>query len=214
MKIATGSHATTLKNLSFLAVLALGVGVSAPAARAGELMDWLAGAGEEDNRIEYPERAPLVVPPSLKLPAPKSSVAGTNPAWPKDPDLERKRRVKEATLATVPTGKMSDPSRPLTPQEMSAGRVAGAAMSGETSNVRRDPSKPLTPLEMQALSDDFARQKQAEAQAATNAAKSRVFLTDPPSVYRQPTKLTPEMEAQAAAAGQPVKGTKPWYQFW
>ena len=78
---------------------------------------------------------------------------------------------------------------------------------------RRDPSKPLTPQEMQAINEEFARKRQEQA-AAVAGPQARNYLTDPPTVYRQRAILTPEMEAQAAAAGSPVKGDKPWYQFW
>jgi hypothetical protein len=80
------------------------------------------------------------------------------------------------------------------------------------SSASRDTSKPLTVQEMQALNAEVERQ-QAEAKQIETV-KGRVYLTDPPTVYRKKAMLTPEMEAQAAAAGQPVKGDKPWYQFW
>lgn len=207
MKIATGSLATTLKYIGFTAILAGALGVFAPSAKAGELMDWLAGVAEGEDQIEYPERAPLVVPPALKLPAPKTSAAATNPAWPKDPDLERKRKAKEAAMA-----KPQDPDRRLTVEEIRAGRIAGANMPTAEDLNRKDPSKPLTPQEMQAINEEFAKKRQEEAAAALNP-KARVYLTDPPGVYRQRAVLTPEMEAQAAAAGSPVNA-KPWYQFW
>lgn len=211
MKIATGSLATTLKYIGFMAILA-GVTSMAPhPAKAGELMDWLAGVAEDENRIEYPERGPLVVPPAMKLPTPKASASVTNPAWPKDPDVERKRKAKEAAKAPALVGKNADPSRPLTVDEIRAGRVAGANMPTEEDLKRRDPSKPLSPAEMQVLNEDMARWQQEQA-ALSN--KERNYLTDPPNVYRQKAILTPEMEAQAAAAGSPVKGDKPWYQFW
>ena len=51
-----------------------------------------------DGMIEYRERAPLVVPPSRNLPPPRGEeeVAAKTPAWPKDPDVKRR---KEATAA-------------------------------------------------------------------------------------------------------------------
>lgn len=213
MKIATGSFATTLKYIGFSAILAGSLGLSGHTAKAGELMDWLAGVAEGEDRIEYPERAPLVVPPALKLPQPKTSAAATNPAWPKDPDLERKRKAKEAAMAPAKTGKAADPGRPLTVEEIRAGRIAGANMPTAEDLNRRDPSKPLTPQEMQAINEEFARKRQEEA-AAVSGPQARNYLTDPPTVYRQRAVLTPEMEAQAAAAGSPVNGEKPWYQFW
>lgn len=212
MKIATGRVYKSLNYIAFSAFLATATGLCSSHAKAGEMMDWLAGVAEGEDPIAYPERAPLVVPPTLKLPPPKTSAAATNPAWPKDPDIERKRKAKEAANAPVKAGKANDPGRPLTLEEIRAGRIAGANMPTADDLQRKDPSKPLTPQEMQAIGEEFARNKQEEA-AADLTPKSRVYLTDPPSLYRQRAQLTPEMEAQAAAAGSPVN-PKPWYQFW
>jgi hypothetical protein len=208
MKIATGSIATTLKLLSLSVALATSVVVSTHSAKAGPLMDWLAGVDEGEDKIQYPERGPLVVPPSLKLPEPKASAAATNPAWPKDPDVERKRKAKEAALVPTDT---STKSKPLTVEEIRAGRKAGAGLVTEYQQ-ERDPSKPLSVQEMQRLNEEAARAAAEAKQIQTTT--GRVYLTDPPTVYRKKAVLTPEMEAQSEAAGQPVNGSKPWYQFW
>src|SRR5262249_54084598 len=56
------------------------------------------GLQRDGPGIDYTERAPLVVPPSRNLPPPRSEeeVAAKTPAWPKDPDVKRR---KEATAA-------------------------------------------------------------------------------------------------------------------
>ena len=55
------------------------------------------GFRRSDDGVEYRERAPLVVPPSRNLPPPQSEApSARNPAWPKDPDVARR---KEATAA-------------------------------------------------------------------------------------------------------------------
>lgn len=54
------------------------------------------GGGDERPRIDYRERAPLVLPPSTQLPPPAAPVAQRNPAWPKDFDAERTRRTGSA----------------------------------------------------------------------------------------------------------------------
>lgn len=212
MKIATGRVSTTLKSLGFLVVVGGAMSAASTPVKAGELMEWLIGSGDEQDQIQYQERAPLVVPPTLKLPSPKASPAASDPAWPKDPDVERARKLREAAAAPAKSGRASDPGRPLTVEEIRAGRIAGAGMPTEDDMKRKDPSKPLTPQEMQAMSEEFARKSQENAAAALTP-KGRAYLTDPPTVYRQRAALTPEMEAQAAAAGSPVN-PKPWYQFW
>ncbi len=212
MKIATGRASTTLKFLGFLIIIGGSISTYSAPAKAAELMEWLFGTGDEQDQIQYQERAPLVVPPALKLPEPKASAAATDPAWPKDPDIERARKLREAASAPAKSGRASDPGRPLTVEEIRAGRIAGANLPTEDDLKRKDPSKPLTPQEMQAMNQEFARKQQEEAAAAL-VPQGRAYLTDPPTVYRQRAALTPEMEAQAAAAGSPVNA-KPWYQFW
>ncbi len=52
------------------------------------------GTRDEKPRIDYRERAPLVLPPSTQLPSPTASVAERNGAWPKDYDAERIRQSR------------------------------------------------------------------------------------------------------------------------
>src|SRR5674476_135072 len=56
------------------------------------------GLRKDGEAINYQERAPLVIPPSRTLPPPESTDAAVanNPAWPKDPDVTR--RKKEAAM--------------------------------------------------------------------------------------------------------------------
>ena len=51
------------------------------------------GLIEDEPNIDYHERAPLVVPPGVNLPAPQRDAnAAASPNWPKDPDAERAKR--------------------------------------------------------------------------------------------------------------------------
>src|SRR2546425_12990418 len=52
------------------------------------------GLKSANNPIDYHERSPLVVPPSRELPAPGTEATiANNPAWPKDPDVSRSKKV-------------------------------------------------------------------------------------------------------------------------
>ena len=59
-----------------------------------------------DNRgIDYRERSPLVVPPTLDLPPPASAAAAVNPQianWPKDPDERARKAVIAAKKKAAP----------------------------------------------------------------------------------------------------------------
>ena len=52
------------------------------------------GGGDDKPRIDYRERAPLVLPPSTAHPQPTAPVAQRNAAWPKDYDSERLRQAR------------------------------------------------------------------------------------------------------------------------
>lgn len=91
-------------------------------------------ADEEKPEIDYRERAPLVVPPAaaaaapesgaVALPAPAASPSSTNPNWPKDPDVARRRREAEASRAPIIR---EENGRPLLPSELNKGRRRGAS---------------------------------------------------------------------------------------
>ncbi|MGA2055109.1 MAG: hypothetical protein ABSG88_07345 [Bradyrhizobium sp.] len=99
-----------------LAVLSLSVGlvVTAGTARAGDddrtlsekFMDGFYGTirgTSMDNRgIDYRERSPLVVPPSLDLPPPASAANAPAPNWPKDPDERQRKAVIAAKKKAAP----------------------------------------------------------------------------------------------------------------
>jgi len=57
------------------------------------IMEGLGLKRDGEAGINYQERAPLVIPPSRDLPPPESAdaVIAKNPAWPKDPDVERRK---------------------------------------------------------------------------------------------------------------------------
>ena len=61
------------------------------------------GLQRENRVINYQERPPLVIPPSKSLPPPERSdaVIANNPAWPKDPDVERAKAEAARERTTV-----------------------------------------------------------------------------------------------------------------
>ena len=74
-----------------------------------------------DGMIEYRERAPLVVPPTRDLPPPRdeAEVAAKTPAWPKDPDVARRKQELAAEKAKL-KGNLSveEQARALRPDEL------------------------------------------------------------------------------------------------
>lgn len=186
-------------------------GVSAPIDQAraednmfGSILGAI-GLTNDAPEIEYRERSPLVVPPKIKLPKPKETASANSAAWPKDPDIERKKAAEAEANAPL-----IDSSKPLTIQEIRAGRKPGAGIEDNYNAVgnRKDPK--LTPQEMAEINASLKKYNDSTLQAS--ASTERQWLTEPPNVYRKPATITPEIEAQAIAAG--AKTDKPWYEFW
>src|SRR6516225_9928388 len=74
-----------------------------------------------ESGIDYRERAPLVVPPSRDLPPPRdeAEVAAKTTAWPKDPDVARRKQELAAEKARL-KGNLSveEQMRALRPDEL------------------------------------------------------------------------------------------------
>src|SRR5579863_1409238 len=98
-----------------LAAVPLVIGLTASAARAADddrtfsekIKDSFYGAirgTNMDNRgIDYRERSPLVVPPTLDLPPPAAAAADVPAAnWPKDPDERQRKAVIAAKKKNAP----------------------------------------------------------------------------------------------------------------
>src|SRR3954449_269442 len=125
-----GSHAT-MRALR-LAALVLGIGlvVTAGAARAEDdeddstfeekiikqIMTGLGGTNMENTGIEYRERSPLVIPPRSDLPPPAAAAEAPLPNWPKDPEVKRRKELREARKKDNKDPR--EASRILTPSEL------------------------------------------------------------------------------------------------
>jgi hypothetical protein len=108
---------TTMMRTCSLAVLSLSLGLamSAGPARAGDddrtmsekisdgFYGMIRGTNMDNRGIDYRERSPLVVPPTLDLPPPASASANAEIAnWPKDPDERARKAVIAAKKKNAP----------------------------------------------------------------------------------------------------------------
>ena len=142
-------------------------GVSAPIDQAraednmfGSILGAI-GLTNDAPEIEYRERSPLVVPPKIKLPKPKETASANSAAWPKDPDIERKKAAEAEANAP-----MIDSSKPLTIQEIRAGRKPGAGIEDNYNAVgnRKDPK--LTPQEMAEINASLKKYNDSNLQVS------------------------------------------------
>ena len=198
-----------------LAVAAAGAPTSARAADAGDDRPWdsklignlLEGLGLQSpnkDAIVYQERAPLVIPPSTDLPPPEKADAGIagNPAWPKDPDVARKKEA--ARQARIEASKSADEkfreeARVLSPSEMMPGAKGGSGPRVNSGTPRvganvSETGEKLTPSQLGYNGGMFGNLfggKKDDEQARFTGEPPRASLTDPPVGYQTPSADQP-----------------------
>lgn len=193
--------------LSLAALLAAGLGMSAPApamAQEGLLLRNIFGKigllPEEKDPIDYNERPSLIVPKdATKLRAPEE--AGThasNSQWPVDPDVQERKRELARRNASIITPLKSDASEGgrLSMDELARGRSARGAKIGESvSPVNDKAGVRMNPDEWAAIS------KQANAPSyAPGTEPPRRYLTDPPKGLRTFSPDAPILRTTEAPA--------------
>ncbi|HVG51364.1 MAG TPA: hypothetical protein VM867_07020 [Xanthobacteraceae bacterium] len=176
----------------------------------------LSGLGlRESNEpgIAYHERSPLVVPPTRDLPPPQSTGAAANPAWPKDPDVNRRRETKRVILNTGAAEQ--EEMRQLRPGELNSQRRSGnksasassgskAETTGSTREEQLPPSQlgfggfkwtnPKTWFDKEGTSIPFVKEPE------------RTSLTEPPPGLRTPSS---RYEYGAKNRLEPTRENKP-----
>ncbi|MFL6797601.1 MAG: hypothetical protein ACJ8F3_09350 [Xanthobacteraceae bacterium] len=169
------------------------------------------GLQRDEPDVDFRERAPLVVPPTRTLPPPRSegSVAN-NPAWPKDPDVA-KRKVEAArskAVAKSAAEAMINEGRPLSPSELEKGRVATGSVSTTRPQTPEESARPMTPEQLgtkkNIFSGMFSTFVEKDESAEFTGEPKRDSLTAPPPGYQtpspsQPYGISPKKEQPKAA---------------
>lgn len=174
------------------------VGLFAVSARPAEaqvvesLMNFF-GVHEEKPEVEYRERAPLVVPPKNQLRPPQESASAKHTAWPKDPDVQRRKAAAASgrmpVTETEEYRRAENPTLPI--DQMRAGRKAGAGVTTAPAPVYGDSGR-----DGNWIHPDNLRAMHAKAQQASGATgggvgcngqeePSRRYLTEPPTGLRK-----------------------------
>jgi hypothetical protein len=201
--------------------LSLGLAMSAGSARAGDddrtftekvsdgFYGMIRGTNMDNRGIDYRERSPLVVPPTLDLPPPASASADAQIAnWPKDPDERQRKAVIAAkkknappparvqvTAAGAPQTQAINIAPPVTPEQAPIpGTTRPAYASDRNGTALIDPvyDKPgdLFTGGAADLANDiglgnlFGTTKVAPVEPGTEPA--RQALTQPPVGYQTP----------------------------
>jgi len=161
----------------------------------------LGGMGVDVGKpgIEYRERSPLVIPPSLDLPAPASGAAAVagNPAWPRDPERKKVTAQKRTNVRAT----MDDPggSSVMTPEELRRAppgrrdRITDPSKSGSVQDI--EIGRTLRPSELgqtesifnwRALTGNYGNET-----AKFEGEPGRGSLTQPPPGYQTPSPSYP-----------------------
>jgi hypothetical protein len=171
-----------MKIIGRAGALAFLVAATGASAQEGEAVKSLLGSigiiPKEKAPIVYNERAPLVLPPSMNLPAPApgGGAEARNSNWPNDPDVaaRRKAAAEARTPWTSSESYKLNEARRLSIEEMRAGRnpnniaTTAPARSGSQADMSR-----MTPDELRSYSKDD------KVELAGDGLERR-YLSDPP----------------------------------
>lgn len=189
-----------LRMCARLAALACGAFLlaGAPAqAQSGGMLDSMLGLlglkSDEQPDIEYRERAPLVVPPQMKLRAPEAPPASRTAAWPNDPDVAR--RAAEEKYRKTPVGERADrkylDGELRRPSDIPGGRTYGKTTPKEPAPFVVEGSLAesgwVSPDKLRELAP---KTKQPNVLVAGQEPPRR-YLTDPPPGLRVPSSNAP-----------------------
>jgi len=194
--------------------LALGIAAlagSAPARAADDepsidqkvmrsIMDGLGLQKDGEATINYRERAPLVIPPGRDLPPPENTdaVTANNPAWPKDPDVARRKLEASMARNRNVSDEREREQNPLRPDQLTPGGRPPKRQQASTDNGY-DP--PASGFGSQLLPSQLGTSKggmfgamfdnKKEETAKFTGEPPRASLTEPPPGYQTPSPEQP-----------------------
>lgn len=160
------------------------------------IMEGLGLKRDGEGMINYRERSPLVIPPSRELPPPERSDAATanNPAWPKDPDVERRRAQAAMERNRNVSDEREREQNPLRPDQLTPGGKPKKKQARKDDGYESPPSgfgSQILPSELgfKGFGSFFGGKK--EESARFTGEPPRESLTDPPPGYQTPSPDQP-----------------------
>lgn len=174
------------------------------------IMEGLGLKRDGEAGINYQERAPLVIPPSRDLPPPESTdaVIAKNPAWPKDPDVERRKLEAAMEKNRNVSDEREREQNPLSPAQLTPGGRPKKRQA-RTDDGYQPPASgfgnQLPPSELGWKGNLFGAMfgEKKEETAKFTGEPPRSTLTDPPTGYQTPSPDQP----YGVTKGPPPKAT-------
>jgi hypothetical protein len=166
------------------------------------LMDQLGLERGDARGITYEERAPLVIPPNHDLPPPEKTDAAlsNNPAWPVDPDVQRRKQEVAQRREAKANGNADETLRkewgPLPPDQLAPGPKPRntrrtADDSYRSPNGSSDQFDPSTRGPKPATFFGKLFGKDEPDVGSFTGEPPRTALTDPPPGYQTPSPEQP-----------------------
>jgi hypothetical protein len=157
----------------------------------GRLMQSLGmkNPGGAYSGVNYSERSPLVVPPTRDLPPPVSGSAPPAPNWPKDADVERRKKAKKEDKPAYQKDFIVDSSRPLTPNELKSPGASSTNAPGDGDSSAN--SQMVDARDKGAKKSILSNLFKKEEYATFTGEPARETLTDPPPGYLTPSPDQP-----------------------
>jgi hypothetical protein len=174
-------------------------------ATAGRLMENLGLQSHTSSRdIDYQERPPLVIPANQDLPPPEKIDAAANPAWPKDPDVARRKQRAKEEAKREPGEAYLRERNPLSPDQLTPGpkprgvRAPQAPESPPTLGALLSPSE--LGYKSGGLFGNLFHWGNDEETVRFTGEPARTSLTEPPPGYQTPA---PDQPYGVGRAGPP-----------
>jgi hypothetical protein len=170
------------------------------------------GLRRDGAAITYEERAPLVLPPSHALPPPEQSdaVIARNPAWPKDPDVQRRKEeaMQDRTVSMNPDETLRNEQRVLRPDEIAPGPKPRSTRHVDD-GYRPSPNGsggPLSPSQLGTKSNIWSKMfgKDEPDSGRFTGEPPRTALTEPPPGYQTPSPDQPYGLNKSTAPSKPT----------
>jgi hypothetical protein len=169
------------------------------------IMDGLGLKRDGEANINYQERAPLVIPSSRELAPPERNDVATNPAWPKDPDVERRKTQAAMEKNRNVSDEREREQNPLRPDQLTPGGKGKKRQASRSDDGYQNPASgfgnQMSPSELGysgGLFGMFGSTKKEETAKFTGE-PPRTSLTEPPTGYQTPSPDQPYGSAKGAA---------------
>ena len=196
--------------------------VVAPMARAADgdpsleskiyrgILEGLGLKRDGEAAINYGERAPLVIPPGHDLPPPERTNAAVtqNPAWPKDPDVARRKAEIEQERNRNVSDEREIEQNPLRPDQLTPGGPPKSPRAARDDGYRSPDNgndNPSPPDKLGTIGNIFSNMFGSKNDESARFTKEppRASLTEPPPGYQTPSPNQPYGLSKATLTPKP-----------